>query len=142
MLKFYIMTGTKLKQKIQIVTIAENQLLLLQFAKFHNEGFQNITGSVESGETFLEAAIRELHEETGISGNLIDLQYEFTFHERWGADVHEKVFLCLLDKIPTITLSHEHQSFKWIPVSLVTPDNYVFPTNFEAFTKALENISK
>jgi hypothetical protein len=41
------MTTTPLKQKIQIVTIAQNQLLLLQFAKIHNEGFQNITGSVE-----------------------------------------------------------------------------------------------
>ncbi|MGZ3857546.1 MAG: NUDIX domain-containing protein, partial [Bacteriovorax sp.] len=46
------------KQKVQVVTIAENQLLLLQFAKYHGEGFQNITGSVEYDESFLEAARR------------------------------------------------------------------------------------
>jgi 8-oxo-dGTP pyrophosphatase MutT (NUDIX family) len=136
------MTTNTLKQKIQIVTIAENQLLLLQFAKMHNSGFQNITGSVEQGETFLEAAQRELLEEIGLSNSLIDIQHEFYFHDRWGADVHEKVFLCLFEQIPPITLSEEHQSFKWILINNVTPLNFVFPTNFEAFQKALEFMKK
>ena len=142
MLKFCIMTTFQLKQKIQIVTIAENQLLLLQFAKFYNEGFQNITGSVEDDETFKEAAHRELVEEIGIVSPLIDLHQEFHFHDKWGADVEEKVFLCSPSKLPAIRLSAEHQRFKWIPVSEVTKENFVFPSNFEAFEKALEFIKK
>lgn len=130
------------KQKIQIVIVAENHLLLLQFAKIHNEGFQNITGSVEDSETFLEAAQRELQEETGTSSPIIDLHHEFHFHDRWGADVQEKVFLCHFDKIPAITLSKEHQNFKWVPLESVDPLQFVFPSNFEAFRKARELIGK
>jgi 8-oxo-dGTP pyrophosphatase MutT (NUDIX family) len=136
------MTTIPLKQKIQIITIAENQLLLLQFAKFYNEGFQNITGSVEYDESFVEAARRELLEEISIARPVVDIHHEFHFHDRWETDVQEKVFLCLLDKIPSITLSNEHQSFKWVPLEKVTLTDFVFPTNFEAFQKALEFIKK
>lgn len=132
------MTTIPLKQKIQIVTLAQNQLLLLQFAKFHNQGFQNITGSVEKDESFEEAAIRELMEETGLESPLIDIGLTYRFKDRWGFDVEEKVFLCELASIPSITLSLEHKSFKWIPVKEVTESDYVFPANFEAFKKALE----
>ncbi len=142
MLKFYIMKKETLKQKIQIVTIAKNQLLLLQFAEIYEAGFQNITGSVENGETFEAAATRELAEEIGVTASLIDLNQEFHFHDRWGHDVEEKVFLCWLEAIPTITLSAEHQAFKWLPVENITKNNFIFPSNFEAFQRALEFIRK
>jgi len=138
MLKFRIMTMKQLKQKVQVVTIAENQLLLLQFAKYHDQGFQNITGSVEYDESFLEAARREMVEEIGITDNVIDIDLSFHFHDRWGSDVEEKVFLYNPQKKPIIKLSEEHQSYKWIPIDDVTVENYVFPTNFDAFKKALE----
>jgi len=138
MLKFPIMTIKQLKQKVQVVTIAENQLLLLQFAKYHDEGFQNITGSVEYDETFIEAARREMVEEIGIADNVIDIDMSFHFHDRWGSDVEEKVFLYNPEKKPVIQLSEEHQSYKWIPVGEVKVDHFVFPTNFDAFKKALE----
>ena len=132
------MTKTLLKQKIQIVTIAESKLLLLQFAKYHNNGFQNITGSVEAGETFSQAAQRELIEEIGVSHELVDISHTFQFTDRWKFNVVEKVFLCQFDKMPEIKLSEEHKSSKWIPIEKVTPEDFVFPTNYEAFQKALE----
>lgn len=136
------MTTPPLKQKVQIVTITENQLLLLQFAKIHNEGFQNITGSVEYDETFVEAARRELLEEIGVVSPVIDLHHEFHFFDRWGCDVEEKCFLCLLEKKPPITLSSEHKGFKWVELEKVTVLDFVFPTNFEAFKKAVEFIKQ
>lgn len=138
MLKFKYMTNPSIKQKIQVITIAQGYLLLLQFAKFHGEGFQNITGSVEYDESFLEAARRELVEEIGISDNVLDLHMTFHFRDRWGDDVEERVFLFNPKKIPDIRLSSEHQSYKWIPIQEVTVKDFVFPTNFEAFLKALE----
>lgn len=132
------MTTAPLKQKIQIVTMAEKQLLLLQFAKYHNGGFQNITGSVEEGESFEQAAERELQEEIGLGAELLDIDQSFHFKDRWGFEVEEKVFLCQLEQIPRITLSAEHQSYKWLPLDKVTVDDFAFPTNFEAFKKALE----
>ncbi|MDO9183502.1 MAG: hypothetical protein Q7U04_13895, partial [Bacteriovorax sp.] len=59
-----------------------------------------------------------------------------------GTDVHERIFLCLLNKIPPIVLSDEHQDFKWIDVDKVAVKDFVFPTNFEAFQKAMEFVKK
>lgn len=132
------MTIKALKQKVQVVTIAEGQLLLLQFAKDRGEGFQNVTGSVEYDEDFIEGARRELVEEIGVADNVIDVHHSFTFHDRWDNDVEERVFLFNPNKIPVIQLSPEHQSFKWIPVDQVTVNHFAFPTNYEAFLKALE----
>lgn len=126
------------KQKIQIVTMAQGQVLLLQFAKYYSGGYQNITGSVEKGEDFKQAAYRELQEEIGIKAELTDINLTFNFQDRWGFEVVEKVFLCPLKNIPRITLSEEHQSFKWVPFDKVTPGDFVFPSNYEAFKKALE----
>lgn len=128
------------KQKIQVVTIAENQLLLLQFAKFHKGGFQNITGSVEKDESFQEAAERELLEETGLIERVQELDLIFHFNDRWGNEVDEKVFVCALNKILPIKISEEHQGYKWVPADLVTERDFVFPSNYEAFKKALESI--
>ena len=132
------MTTPSIKQKVQIVTIAEGKLLLLQFTKERGEGFQNITGGVEYDESFLEGARRELLEEIGIASNLIDVHYSFNFHDRWGNDVEEKVFLFNPLRLPTIHLSAEHQSYKWIAIKEVSQTHFTFPTNYEAFKKALE----
>ena len=126
------------KRKIQIVTIAKESLLLLQFAKFYDGGFQNITGSVEKDETFIEAAERELFEEIGIKEKLKDINLTFNFLDRWGFMVEEKVYLCDLDAFPSIQLSEEHQGFKWIPLKEVLRKDFVFPTNFDAFKRALD----
>jgi 8-oxo-dGTP pyrophosphatase MutT (NUDIX family) len=132
------MTPTLFKQKIQIVIFAEGQLLLLQFASLYNGGYQNITGSVEANETFHEAAARELMEEVGLAANLKDPNLKFNFSDRWGYQVEEMVFYCEFSKIPSIKLSEEHQSYKWVPVEKISLSDFVFPTNFEAFKKAME----
>ncbi len=132
------MTTKSLKQKVQVVTIAENQLLLLEFAKGRGVGFQSVTGSVEYDESFLEAARRELAEEIGVADNVIDTKYSFNFHDRWGEDVEERVFLFNPKKIPEIHISEEHQSYKWVPVNLVSAKDFAHATSYEAFLKALE----
>lgn len=130
------------------MVIAENSLLLFEFNnQLPNNyvGFQNITGSVEGDESFLEAAVRELNEEAGIDSVVIDINKEFTFFDRWKNNCLEKVYLCHLNKKPEIVLNEEHLFFKWVPLSSVNIDDYTFPTNFEAFLAAkkfiLENKS-
>ena len=133
------MSLVQTKQKVQVVTIAENCVLLLQFAKDRGEGFQNITGSVEDDESFLEAARREMVEEIGIADNVVEIDLSFTFRDRWGCDVLEKVFLYHPAKKPNISLSSEHQSYKWKAIAEVTEVDFAYSTNFEALKKAVEH---
>jgi 8-oxo-dGTP pyrophosphatase MutT (NUDIX family) len=135
------MTISVLKQKVQVVTIAENQLLLLQFTEDRGSGYQNVTGSVDFGEDFIQAAVRELVEEIGLhesANHVIDIGLTFHFHDRWKSDVEEKVYLYNPVKKPVISLSPEHQSFKWVPIGEVTVAHFAFPTNYDAFKKAVE----
>ncbi len=77
-----------------------------------------MTGSVEKGESFVEAAMRELEEETGIivpNTSLINLDYQFTFESR-GIIFEEKAFACPVKKGSKIILSHEHEDYKWLPL--------------------------
>jgi 8-oxo-dGTP pyrophosphatase MutT (NUDIX family) len=137
------MNEESLKKKVQVVVIADSELLLFEFNnQIPNNyvGFQNITGSVEGDETYHQAAVRELEEEAGISAEVIDTGLEFRFFDRWKKNCVEKIYLCHLDKKPTVTLNEEHLYFKWVPVKDVKISDYTFPTNFEAFMSALKII--
>ena len=139
MLKFINMNEKILKKKVQVVIMAESSLLLFEFNHLipnNYSGFQNITGSVEGDESFVEAAIRELEEEAGITSDVIDINLEFTFFDRWKNDCLEKVYLCYLNKKPPITLNEEHLFYKWVSLADVQMSDYRFPTNFDAFLVA------
>ncbi len=144
MLKFKNMSEKKIKKKVQVVVIfwGKQEVLLLEFNSNKNQGpigFQNITGSVEEGEDFLTAAKRELEEEIGVVQNVIDLEMEHSFKNRWDEDslVVEKTFLCLLKTKPSIVISEEHQGYKWVNAHETKEADYTFPSNFLALKKAL-----
>ena len=129
------------KKKVQIVVIADSKLLRLKFNETksgYKNSFQNITGSVEGDESFSEGALRELYEETNLVEKCEDLNLDFYFNDRWGHQVTEKVFLCFLDQIPTITLSEEHESYEWKDIDLVKAEDFLFPSNHQAFLSSLE----
>jgi 8-oxo-dGTP pyrophosphatase MutT (NUDIX family) len=132
MLKLFSMTDSKIKQKVQIVVATDSSVLLLKLSDDRGGFWQNATGSVEFNEEFLEAAERELLEETGLKKPLIELPMEIKFHDRWGFDVIEKVFYCHLVKELKIKLSSEHQGHKWVKFSKLTKNDYEFDNHFEA----------
>jgi len=152
MLKFKNMNEKKTKKKVQVVVISRSEtkreVLLLEFNSNKNRGpigFQNITGSVEEGEVFKEAALREIAEEISIDlilekAEIFDIQFDHSFQDRWDNEktVIEKTFLCLLNQKPSITLSDEHQGYKWLIANQVLESDYTFPSNFMALKKALE----
>lgn len=148
MLKFLDMNefaGKKTREKVQVIVIAEGDLLLLEFntnERRNYHGFQNITGGVDAGETFIEAAHRELREETSVDAKVIELDMEYKYLDRWDHYVTEKVFLCVLNKKPEVLISEEHKSFKWVPIQKVHASDFLFSSNFEAFEKALEYLGK
>ena len=136
MLKFLNMSDQSIKKKVQVVIIAKEQVLLFEFNQNipnNYAGFQNITGGVEGDESYYEAAKRELMEEAGILHDVVAVDLEFKFHDRWKKDCVEKVYACLLQDIPEVVLNEEHLHFKWTPIGEVKASDYTFPTNFEAF---------
>ena len=81
-------------------------------------------GHCEDGETFVDAALRETEEETGISRQQILLDTEFYFdliypvtYKKTGDQVFEKqvrYFLGRLKSKPPLKLT-EHESAQWFP---------------------------
>lgn len=152
MLKFKNMRDKKIKKKVQVVVLSKDldlglnssQVLLLEFNSKNSQGpigFQNITGSVEDNESFIQAAKRELLEETGIDSEVLDCHFDFTFTDRWNNETEciEKLFLCVIKpEYKKIKISNEHQSYKWVDIKLIREIDYTFPSNFIALNKALE----
>jgi bis(5'-nucleosidyl)-tetraphosphatase len=79
-------------------------------------------GKLEAGETKIQAAMRELEEETGLTEISIHEGFEqaltYYFKDRFGNDI-EKTVHFFVGQVPNreklITLSKEHQGYVWLP---------------------------
>jgi len=76
-------------------------------------------GKLEDGETWLEAALRELEEETGIDdiqihrGFLESFSYRFKDYD--GVFTQKTVYFFVgLCSGKSVVLSHEHQGYEWL----------------------------
>ena len=115
----------KIPISVLIVVYTKNKNILLLNKKGKDSMWQSITGSLQINEKPLDAAKRELFEETGIvSNNIIDCKKEhiFEIYEMWRHKYEdgithntEHVFKLELDDIIDIKLdSDEHDSFEWV----------------------------
>lgn len=100
-------------------------------------------GHIEAGETPEQAAVREVAEETGISGEIIQslgvIDYWFTGDDR---RVHKKVHHYLLEaKSGTITVEndpdHEAEVADWIPITELST-RLAFPNERKMALAAIE----
>ncbi len=140
-----------MRQPIQVliypVRRAGNHWKFLLLRRIPSRGgfWQGVTGGVEEGETLIEAARRELLEETGlipIALAMIDYSYSFPIEDKWrhlyalGVErITEYVFVAHVgeQKEPTID-SNEHDQYRWCSLEealrLLT-----WPENKEALKK-------
>jgi dihydroneopterin triphosphate diphosphatase len=92
-----------------------------------NPFWQSVAGGVEDGETRIEAANRELAEETGLSAppeQWIALETRgsipatvFGTWRSWGPEtyvVHQHAFGVEVSEADNVTLSQEHSEFRWL----------------------------
>ncbi len=111
-----------------LVLIHTVDLQVLIMERADKAGFwQSVTGSLEPGETPLQAAIREVHEETGLDTTQYDLQdwqvsnvYEIYPHwrHRYAPGVIENTEhlfgLELPHQIPIKLAPNEHVRYEWV----------------------------
>lgn len=78
--------------------------------------WQVITGTINPDETALEAAIREVWEETGIKTDKIwTLPYIAQFYNPKSDLIHlSPVFGIIIDSTQDVRLSDEHQKYEWL----------------------------
>lgn len=135
------------RHKVQVIAYyiskAQEKVFLALKTNIERGGFwQNITGHVDSGESLSAAAMRELFEETGIHREQLcrfeALDLEFRFHDRWGYDCIESCFAAQILARPGVQISdEEHQDYKWVKASDLTPALYKYPNNFEAINSVM-----
>lgn len=101
-------------------------ILLLERAA-HPDFWQSVTGSLEAGETPIEAAVREVGEETGIACMPTDLRdwrltNRFEIFPQWRARYAEgvthnteHVFSLCIDEQPIQLAPDEHLGWRWLP---------------------------
>jgi dATP pyrophosphohydrolase len=121
----------KYKQPVSVLVLVytpEQAVLLIERADFPDH-WQSVTGSQEPGETLVETATRELHEETGIdsreSGILRDweLSNVYEIFPQWRhryppGTTHntEHVFgLEVRRQVPVTLNPREHVGHVWLP---------------------------
>lgn len=71
-------------------------------------------GTVEDGEALLEAAVREVFEETGITVDPVDVRYVYDGTEYSKHGTHYALYAVKLDNRPEVQLSWEHSTYAWL----------------------------
>ncbi|MEI6054322.1 MAG: NUDIX hydrolase [Candidatus Saccharibacteria bacterium] len=83
-------------------------------------------GIAEKNEDGLQAVIRETREEAGIKLNANDLNLAYTkteYKDQENKSVSKMLYFTYIEKIPKITLSREHASYKWVPIDELLASN-------------------
>ena len=114
----------KLVRSAKIVVLdADNKALLLRRSHTHpTDAFEPDIpgGTIEHHETIEEGILRELEEEVGliITEDDLTLLYTLTFDNIPGVSINRLLYAARLSsQQPTITLSWEHDEFKWVEIS-------------------------
>ena len=94
----------------------QSEVLLLRRQSSLVGAWCQIAGKIKTGETVWQAALRELHEETGLvptsfySADICEQFYESSRDQV----VTAPVFVGFVDPDQPVVLNHEHSDFRWL----------------------------
>jgi 8-oxo-dGTP pyrophosphatase MutT (NUDIX family) len=91
----------------------EPEVLLLQRPARRGSGEHPVTGKADPGESARDCAAREAKEETGLTGELVDLGLVHRYSGKKG-QFEEHAFLLRAKKGAEPKLSDEHVSHRWV----------------------------
>lgn len=97
-------------QEVLIVVRRGEEYLVVHRSPQNDAYWHQIAGGVELGETFAEAAVRELREETGLEAELEPLDAPFDYE-----GVHVESFLAEAPANWEPALDWEHDDHRWLP---------------------------
>lgn len=111
-----------------LVLIHTTDLQVLIMERADKQGFwQSVTGSLEAGETPLDAAIREVHEETGLNLKTMDAK-QYDLQDWQTSNVYEIYPHWRHRYAPGVTQNTEHLFGLTLPAPLpiqLAPDEHV-----------------
>lgn len=85
-------------------------------------GYDAPGGGTDAGESFVDAAVREAHEEAGLTIQSQSMELLYATTKPGSTDDGESaslVWLGFVTRLPdgeAVSLSHEHQGFEWCPI--------------------------
>jgi 8-oxo-dGTP pyrophosphatase MutT (NUDIX family) len=111
----------RLPAEVFVFVRRDEEYLVLLRSKRQGAYWHCVAGGLEPGESYAEAAARELHEETGLAADVVDLQRPYDYRlEEWepryrreGGHIHVE---CFLAEAPTGWEPHldwEHDDYRW-----------------------------
>ena len=137
----------KTNNQVEVIIFKKDQVAGFKYLMLKRNpkkgGFwQPITGNVKIDETFEEATVRELREETKITQyvRLFDTGYSFDFFDD-NRGQHEKVFAAEISEGTKVTLSTEHTNMQWATKDECLASYLKYPgniTGLKTLTKLLE----
>lgn len=101
--------------------LINDRVVRLYLLLYYRHGYWDLPkGKLEEGETNLQAAVRELREETGLEADILpgfEQSLSYMFKDPTGELVHKTVtFFVGTVHTKEVALSHEHISYKWLSV--------------------------
>ncbi len=143
-----IMTKPRTRNQVEVIVFKRTKsgkyLFLMLLRSPERGGFwQPVTGNVEVGESFENAALREVREELGIDNViwLIDTQYSYEFFDN-GMDQFEKIFGAEVAEDQEVRLSSEHTKCCWVSKDRAINDYLKYPGNKEGLRRLFDKLSQ
>jgi dATP pyrophosphohydrolase len=108
----------------------DRRVLLLQAPARHGEHeafWQPVTGGVEEGETVLQAALREVREETGLwltGAELTEVAADVTVQVSGELSLRKTVYRAEAPSVEVSVNPDEHQAYRWVPADQVADALY------------------
>jgi dATP pyrophosphohydrolase len=96
-------------QEVIVFVRRGDEVLAVHRSPENGAYWHSIAGGVEDGETYAEAAVRELHEETGLVADVASLDRTFSYE---GIRVESFVVAAPAGWEPT--LDWEHDEYRWV----------------------------
>ena len=97
-------------QEVLIVVRRGDDFLVVHRSPENDAYWHQIAGGVEDGETFAEAAARELREATGLEATVRSLDAPFRY-----LSIHVESFIVDAPASWEPTLDWEHDDYRWLP---------------------------